>query len=202
MAKDVVKARRMAYSFGMKPFHAVPNGTRAIHRGTQYIYVKVATGPRRWITEHRVIAAEKIGRKLLSNEHVHHIDGNKQNNAPSNLRVMLGPEHHKLHRQQEKERRPVRVNPKTPCHCGCGKLTPKFDERGRKRSGFIHGHNPCLPVDRVMAMFALYSSGLSLASVGKFYRVTGQAIAFAFKSRKLPTRPRRHKEHSATTGRE
>lgn len=47
--------------------------------------------------EHRVVAEEMIGRPLMPNEIVHHLDGNKQNNNPSNLRVMTQSEHVKLH---------------------------------------------------------------------------------------------------------
>lgn len=47
--------------------------------------------------EHRVIAEQKIGRALLSNEHVHHIDGDKHNNHPNNLEVLLHSEHARLH---------------------------------------------------------------------------------------------------------
>ncbi len=37
--------------------------------------------------EHRVVAEEMLGRPLKPGEVVHHIDGNKQNNAPENLMV-------------------------------------------------------------------------------------------------------------------
>ena len=47
--------------------------------------------------EHRVIAEKILGRKLRSDEHVHHIDMNKHNNDPSNLAVMDGEDHLKLH---------------------------------------------------------------------------------------------------------
>ncbi len=47
--------------------------------------------------EHRVIGEMIAERKLRSNEHVHHIDGNKQNNDPSNLQVMSAEEHTRLH---------------------------------------------------------------------------------------------------------
>jgi len=36
---------------------------------------------------HRVVAEQILGRKLLPGEVVHHIDGDKQNNKPENLRV-------------------------------------------------------------------------------------------------------------------
>lgn len=38
--------------------------------------------------EHRVVAEEKIGRKLLPTEIVHHIDGNIKNNSNENLQVL------------------------------------------------------------------------------------------------------------------
>lgn len=46
---------------------------------------------------HRVIAEQMIGRPLAKGEIVHHIDGNKHNNDPSNLQVMTQSEHMKLH---------------------------------------------------------------------------------------------------------
>lgn len=52
--------------------------------------------------EHRVIAEEKIGRKLKRGEIVHHIDGNKANNHPDNLQVMTQSEHIKLHLGENK----------------------------------------------------------------------------------------------------
>ena len=42
---------------------------------------------------HRVIAEKMLGRKLTTDEVVHHIDGNKQNNEPENLQVMTRSEH-------------------------------------------------------------------------------------------------------------
>ena len=47
--------------------------------------------------EHRIVAERMLGRKLLRDEHVHHIDGNKRNNTPSNLQVLTSAEHLRLH---------------------------------------------------------------------------------------------------------
>lgn len=40
-----------------------------------------------YIREHRLVMSEKIGRPLLRDEVVHHIDGDKQNNSVENLEV-------------------------------------------------------------------------------------------------------------------
>lgn len=47
--------------------------------------------------EHRKVVERHLGRKLRLDEIVHHIDGNKSNNAINNLRVMSRPEHSRLH---------------------------------------------------------------------------------------------------------
>ncbi len=46
---------------------------------------------------HRVVAEQMLGRPLQKGEIVHHIDGNKRNNDPSNLMVMTQSEHCRLH---------------------------------------------------------------------------------------------------------
>lgn len=46
---------------------------------------------------HRVIMEQVLGRPLAADEDVHHIDGNKQNNDPANLRVLKHSEHLRQH---------------------------------------------------------------------------------------------------------
>ena len=46
---------------------------------------------------HRVVAEKTLGRPLRRGEIVHHLDGNKRNNAPDNLHVISQPDHIRLH---------------------------------------------------------------------------------------------------------
>lgn len=43
-----------------------------------------------YVLEHRLVMGKKIGRPLRSDESVHHKDGNRQNNDPSNLQLRQG----------------------------------------------------------------------------------------------------------------
>lgn len=52
---------------------------------------------RRGIAKHRLVMIQHIGRDLMENEVVHHIDHNKLNNDISNLQLMTTSEHAKLH---------------------------------------------------------------------------------------------------------
>lgn len=48
-------------------------------------------------TVHRLIMEQILGRELSSDELVHHIDGNKWNNDPSNLTIVTRREHAQIH---------------------------------------------------------------------------------------------------------
>jgi hypothetical protein len=59
--------------------------------------------PRGYIYEHRFVARSVVGRMLLPGEVVHHIDGDKANNAPENLMVFPSQSAHlKHHAEQER----------------------------------------------------------------------------------------------------
>ena len=67
------------------------------HDGYRYVWFTDGTGEQ----EHRYIMENLLGRKLTTNEVVHHIDGNRANNDIKNLQLMTRGEHSKLHRELE-----------------------------------------------------------------------------------------------------
>lgn len=51
----------------------------------------------KWVLTHRRVAEKLVGGKIYSGREVHHIDGNKSNNRPSNLMIVSKAEHRRIH---------------------------------------------------------------------------------------------------------
>lgn len=112
-----------------------------------YVLVKVPPGHhladvRGYAYEHRLVAEEKIQRRLQPDEQVHHINGVRTDNDPANIEVVASRHHHAVkHRVRGfGNRLPGEFNELIACACGCGVHFPKFDNSGRPRR-FISGHN-------------------------------------------------------------
>lgn len=112
-----------------------------------YIIVRVGfehhlADVRGYAYEHRIVAEQKIGRRLHDGEQVHRINGIKTDNRPENIEVVASIAHHRVeHRTRSRGLRlPGEENPRVACACGCGELFAKFDSSNRPRR-FVTGHN-------------------------------------------------------------
>jgi hypothetical protein len=92
--------------------------------------------------EHRLIAEQKLGRRLRPGEEVHHINGDITDNRPENLEVLSSRHKHKTAHRKEgsRLRKPGESNPVISCPCGCGQRFRKYDSSGRPRRYAIGGH--------------------------------------------------------------
>ena len=92
---------------------------------------------------HRLVVEEYLGRTLLTEEHVHHIDGNPINNNINNLHVCSPKEHAILH--AEKDVRDDGYDPKFHAYCSMCKtyfLKEMFPKSKNRWNGV---HNLCKP---------------------------------------------------------
>ncbi len=79
--------------------------------GNGYIEGHVWEGDKkRRVKKHRHIVEQKIGRRLEPHEDVHHIDGDKQNNAIENLQVIPHGDHTRITNSERTYRKGYRLN--------------------------------------------------------------------------------------------
>lgn len=64
-------------------------------------YAEYTRGENKGRSVHVVAMERRLGRRLLEDEVVHHIDGNKHNNDINNLALMTRSAHARLHRREE-----------------------------------------------------------------------------------------------------
>lgn len=71
-------------------------------------YFEYTRGANKGRRVHDVLFEDSIGRKLLPHEVVHHLDGDRGNNDPTNLVLMTRAEHSRLHRIEEHQAGKIR----------------------------------------------------------------------------------------------
>ncbi len=86
----------------------------------------VTIGGRR-VYAHRLVVERVLGHRLRPGQHVHHVDGDRTNNCPDNLRVLSAGEHSRQTRQ---------IYPTVLACANCG-------ERFRNRPGRPPGSSRC-----------------------------------------------------------
>jgi len=94
--------------------------------------------------EHRAVIEGVLGRKLRSDEVVHHKDGNKHNNDPKNLEIMSRSEHSRHHAPELQEARIknnewMRLRTEKPCG-RCDEIKPLSEFYRHPRSPDGHGY--------------------------------------------------------------
>jgi hypothetical protein len=65
-------------------------------------YVQLTRGEHKHRCQHDVVMEERLGRRLLPDEVVHHIDRDRSNNNPNNLALVTRSGHTRLHRFEDK----------------------------------------------------------------------------------------------------
>src|SRR5687768_15764725 len=94
---------------------------------------------RRWVYKHREVMEQVLGRPLTRDEHVHHVDSNRLNNEPSNLRILTRADHCREH-NPARYRRAWSLDPCTQGDCGRRRygrgLCKKHYEYLRRRGAF------------------------------------------------------------------
>lgn len=129
-----------------------------------------------YLYEHVFIIEKDLDRILENDEHVHHLDGNKQHNSLSNLIIISNKDHGKIHKWIDD---------------GC-EYKKEYDEKYCKTCGIflytldstIYCSNECRAIDNRKAtrpscedlIYLLKSDGLSYKAVGRMYNVSDNAI--------------------------
>ena len=118
--------------------------------------------------EHRIVAEEKIGRRLNPEEQVHHIDENTFNNAPDNLKVMKDFKTHRHEHGKKNNKAPDEENVQINCACGCGGTLLKYDSVNRPRQ-YIRGHNAPKSEVEVIIINCIKNGVNQTSEIAKFH---------------------------------
>jgi DNA-binding NtrC family response regulator len=104
--KDVAKELKISMTTAREKLKAKGIESDRFHKhyrekDSGYILILKPSHPRAdksgYVPEHTLVMEQMLGRLLKPDEVVHHINGNKSNNQPENLRLMTAFQHKQLH---------------------------------------------------------------------------------------------------------
>lgn len=191
----------MGKNSGVDWWEGLPKGK------TSHGYIVVKVGPDHhlattngWAYEHRLMAEEILGRRLIQGEQVHHRNGIKSDNLRGNISICASPFIHRVkHRRKVNSGLmvPGEPNVTVTCGCGCGKEFPKYDDCGRPRE-YLSGHNPHRSPSQDAVMNILRGGPKRVRDIIRGTGLTKSAAAMAIKrlasNKKIVlARPRRPK---------
>jgi hypothetical protein len=123
---------------------------------------------------HRHQASLKLGRWLHSDEHVHHIDGDIDNNSIGNLQLVTCSDHAKIHSHN----RDSSCKKKQVVCLFCGKIFEGDKNRKHCSIGCAHRHYEKLKIntDKEIQELILLVNKMSLRDIAKIYGVSDVAV--------------------------
>jgi len=152
--KLIQRPKERNYEFSKRQFHSKGCATSFRVKGlignkkntwkngksiTKAGYIVRYVSPKKYVLDHRYIIEKELGRKLSSNEDVHHIDGDKTNNSFENLMILSRQEHLKLEHRTGNYKYDIASNNLRKAQFG--KNSPVFFNRWihkwQRRSNFV-----------------------------------------------------------------